>query len=561
MTLRLWFLRKIKYLVVIVVLLLPLAWLSQPASVDSTGKRSHRGGYLAQLRDDHRLSQANLGEVDPTGEAIKLATLGLRGVAANILWSKANNYKLTEDWTNYAATLQQISKLQPNYIAVWRYQAWNLSYNVSVEWDDYRDRYFWVIRGIDYLKEGIRYNQDDTRLVYDVGWFVSHKIGLSDERKQYRRLFREDDDFFREEDKIHGERTLAERDNWLVGREWFLDAQNLVADRNVPIIGVSPLVFYSKAPSSQMSYATAIEEDGTFGETARIAWERGGTDWRAFGDIDLPTPTGETMRLNDLERLIALTGKTADELDALQPGLREQIREEKMAALTDAERAVLEIPAERRDFEQEDLAAAAGRKTSVTVDEIAARVDESKRAKAQELVKQINDQAPLMGIINSSRQIVNFEYWRLRCEVEKTPEAIQTRELIHSAQRKVRDTDFEGARADYEAAFQLWKTVLDKFPAMRDDGVVGEDMYRVIVLYHELLKQLDEPMPKDFILQEIIDEHEPSSFRAEPGEERPSVEVDAQPEATPAAAAETQPTTPPATDAIEPPAAAETPNE
>lgn len=547
-----WLQHKIKYLIGIIVLLPPLVWLSRPDAA----------GYLVQRRNENRLSQANLGEIDPTGEAIKLATLGLRGVAANILWSKANNYKLTEDWTNYAATLEQISKLQPNYIAVWRYQAWNLSYNVSVEWDDYRDRYFWVIRGIDYLKQGIRYNQNDTRLVYDTGWFLSHKIGLSDERKQFRRLFREDDDFFREEDKnLVSPRPIAERDNWLVGRDWFLDAEQLVIDRGVPIIGVSPLVFYSKAPSSQMSYATAIEEDGTFGETARIAWERGGADWRRFGDIDLPTPTGETMRLNDLERLVALTGKISDELDALQPGLREQIREEKMASLDEAERAVLDVPAEQRNFEQEELAAFVGRKTSVTVDEIAARVDESKRAKAQELVKQINDQAPQMGIINSSRQIVNFEYWRLRCEVEKTAEAIQARELIHSAQRKVRDTDFEGGRADYEAAFQLWKSVLDKFPEMRDDGVVGEDMYRVIVLYHELLKQLDEPMPKDFVLQEIIDEHEPSSFRAEPGEERPSEDVDAQPEATPATAAETQPTTPPATDAIEPPAAAETPNE
>ncbi|MBX3412347.1 MAG: hypothetical protein KF708_06475 [Pirellulales bacterium] len=529
MTLRLWFLRKIKYLVVIVVLLLPLAWLSQPATVDSSGQRSHRGGYLAQLRDEHRLSQANLGEIDPTGEAIKLATLGLRGVAANILWSKANHYKLTEDWTNFAATLQQISKLQPNYVAVWRYQAWNLSYNVSVEWDDYRDRYFWVIRGIDYLKDGIRYNQDDTRLVYDVGWFVAHKIGLADERKQYRRLFRQDDDFFREEDKIHGERTLAERDNWLVGKEWFLDAQRLVAERNVPILGVSPLVFYSKAASSQMSYATAIEEDGTFGDTARIAWERGGREWRQFGDVDLPTHVGQTIRLNDLERLLALTGKTADELNALQPGLRDQIHEEKLAALTEAERAVLDVPAEQRNFEQEELAAVASRKIDVTVEEIAERVDESNRAKADELVKKINEQAPTMGLISSNRQIVNFEYWRMRCEVEKTSEAIQTRELIHRAQQKVRDTDFEGARADYETAFRHWKTVLDKFPEMRSDGVVGEDMYRVIVRYHELLKQLDEPFPRDFILQEIIEDHEPSSYRGEPGT-HPADEVEAAPQ-------------------------------
>lgn len=552
------FLRKIKYLVVIVVLLLPLSWLSRPAAVDSQGQRSQRGGWLAQLRDQNRLSQANLGEVDPTGEAIKLATLGLRGVAANILWSKANHYKLVEDWTNFAATLQQISKLQPNYVAVWRYQAWNLSYNVSVEWDDYRDRYFWVIRGIDYLKEGIRYNEGDTRLVYDVGWFISHKIGMADERKQYRRLFREDDEF-------NGTRPLAERDNWLVGKEWFRRAEELVASKGVPILGVSPLVFYSKAPNCQMSYATGIEEDGTFGETARLAWERGGREWRAFGDVDLPTGDGQTMRLNDLERLVALTGDTVKELDALQPGLREQLREEKMAQLNEAELAALAIPAEQRDFEQEGLAVQAARKVDVSIEEVAERIDEDKQAEAKQLVAQIREQAPLMGTIHSSRQIVNFEYWRMRCDVERTEDAIKTRELIHTAQQKMADADLEGARTAFEQAFDHWHKVLEQFPAMRDDGIVGEELYRVIVGYHELLKQLDEPFPKNFVLQEVIDEHEPSSFRAEPDDPKQPDEMDEerllQPNSAPAAesAPEPGPDADAAPEGSPPPSEPETP--
>ena len=61
---------------------------------------------------------------------------------------------------------------------------------------------------------------------------------------------------------------------------------------------------------------------------------------------------------------------------------------------------------------------------------------------------------------------------------------------------------------------------------MRNDGIVGEDIYRVIVNYHELLKQLDEPFPKDFVLQEVIEEHEPSSFRAEPGDPKQPEELD-----------------------------------
>jgi hypothetical protein len=96
------FIRKIVYACVIAALLLPLSWLSQPETTET------KGGVLAQMRSEHQLSQAQLGEIDPASETIKLATLGMRGVAANILWTKANEYKKTEDWVGYSAALEQI---------------------------------------------------------------------------------------------------------------------------------------------------------------------------------------------------------------------------------------------------------------------------------------------------------------------------------------------------------------------------------------------------------------------------------------------------------------------
>ena len=121
---------------------------------------------------------------------MKLATLGLRGVAANILWEKANDYKLREDWDNLAATLKQITKLQPNFLSVWEFQAHNLSYNISVEFDDYRQRYHWVKKGIGFLMEGTHYNRDNPIMYHQIGWFMGQKLGRSDERKQFRRMFR-----------------------------------------------------------------------------------------------------------------------------------------------------------------------------------------------------------------------------------------------------------------------------------------------------------------------------------------------------------------------------------
>ena len=219
------------------------------------------------------LAQVNLGEVDPASETIKLATLGLRGVAVNLLWEKANYYKKVEDWTNLTATLEQLAKLQPNFITFWKFQAWNLTYNVSVEFDDYHDRYYYVRRGIEFLQEGERYNVDNPQLLWDLGWFIGQKIGRADEHVQYRRLFKEDDEFH------PADRTLEERDNWLVGKEWYLKAIDAVDNKGKSLGRKSPRDFYSSPAKSQMNYAEAIEEEGYF-DKARRAWIKAAEEWQ-----------------------------------------------------------------------------------------------------------------------------------------------------------------------------------------------------------------------------------------------------------------------------------------
>jgi hypothetical protein len=258
-------------LVAIAVLLVPLSLLSQPADSSSPG------GLLARLRAEAGLSQANLGEVDPTGETIRFATLGLKNIAVSLLWDRANHYKKVEDWTNLSATLEQLTKLQPNFYSVWDFQAHNLSYNISVEFDDYRDRYAWVMKGIEFLRDGIGLNRREPRLLGRMGWFIGQKIGRSDEKKQFRRLFKADDDFH---ERDRPGRTLPERDNWLVAREKFLAGQAL-ADSGVPL-RTTPLIFHSEPMMTAINHAKALEEDGVFGTRARDAWKLAGEEMRRF---------------------------------------------------------------------------------------------------------------------------------------------------------------------------------------------------------------------------------------------------------------------------------------
>ncbi|MEA1950369.1 MAG: IRE (iron responsive element), partial [Planctomycetota bacterium] len=240
------FRRKIIYLIAIGLLLPVLYWLGHPEAQSTKDAKGSPGGKLAQIRREQKLSLTQLGQIDPTSETIKLATFGMRPIAANLLWAKANDYKMKKDWTNLSATLNQLTKVQPNIIEFWRFQGWNLAYNCSTEFDDYRQRYRWVIKGIEFIKLGQNYNDREPRLLSNIGWIISQKIGRADEHKQFRKMFRADDDY-------HGARPKDERDNWLVGKRWYKKAEVMVDTMDVPITGDSPLIFRSKRPMCQMN--------------------------------------------------------------------------------------------------------------------------------------------------------------------------------------------------------------------------------------------------------------------------------------------------------------------
>ena len=67
--------RKIAYIAGIVLLLGPLFALGRPSN-----------GMIGQLRTKYKMGQANLGKLDPTSESMRLASLGMKGIAATILW-------------------------------------------------------------------------------------------------------------------------------------------------------------------------------------------------------------------------------------------------------------------------------------------------------------------------------------------------------------------------------------------------------------------------------------------------------------------------------------------
>ncbi len=486
-------------LVAIAVLLVPLSILSQPADSSSPG------GFLARQRAKFGLSQANLGEVDPTSETMRLATLGLKNVAVTLLWDRANHYKKVEDWTNLSAALEQMTKLQPNFYSVWDFQAHNLSYNISVEFDDYHDRYAWVMKGIEFLRQGIALNLREPRLLGRMGWFIGQKIGRADEKKQYRRLFKADDDFH---ERDRPGRTLPERDNWLVAREKYLAAQQL-ADSGAAL-KTTPLIFHSEPMMTAINYARALEEDGVFGETAREAWKLAGDEMRRFSVREIPTSWDVPIRLGMREAELARATKLGEELETLLPGLFKELQDRKRKSISADQRTALDTPPIDRTEAQQQAAAEAEAALGVTWPMVAREAPADVRDQARELARQYVEASETAEIIARYRDIVNFDFWRASCEVEVTQPALRAREQVWQAEREFENARLLPAKKAYEEAFAAWREVLDSSPVLKADDLTGDDLVEMIDRYRKVLDQLDEKFPQPFILQDVLDKAGPA---------------------------------------------------
>ena len=144
-------------------------------------------GNLLQLRE------VSKGEVNVMESAVRLALTGSRGIAVTFLWSTAIDKQKRHEWNELDLLVSTITKLQPHFITPWLFQSWNLAFNVAVECDRPRDKYYWVSRGVDVLAEGERRNYKSPApgnpdMRHDIGSYYQLKIGNSDEKNTMRCL-------------------------------------------------------------------------------------------------------------------------------------------------------------------------------------------------------------------------------------------------------------------------------------------------------------------------------------------------------------------------------------
>lgn len=278
--------RKLLYLGGIVVLMVCSIFLGRPSSGENptTGKKDP-GGQLAQMRTKYDLGESTLGEVDPSSATMNLVLLGLRGVAANVLWMEHEELNKTKNWARMEDTVQSIVTLQPHFLQVWRYHGWNLAYNVSSQWDDVRDRFFWVKKGTKFTKLGADKNQNYAELPWDVGRLVGHKMGRSDEWRFFRKYFVTDPDPQESWDGKLADPAINPKreDNYEVAYGWYNEANRIeakvYAKKRKGQHQMMRELFRHYPVRSLFDLADALHREGTFGEVSKSAWDRAYTEW------------------------------------------------------------------------------------------------------------------------------------------------------------------------------------------------------------------------------------------------------------------------------------------
>lgn len=105
---------------------------------------------------------------------------GFRGLISNMLWIRATQLQEDGKYFEMVQLADWITKLQPHFVTVWVHQAWNLAYNISVKFPDHEDRWLWVQRGIELLRDyGLKYNPQETQIYRELAWFFQHKMGAN----------------------------------------------------------------------------------------------------------------------------------------------------------------------------------------------------------------------------------------------------------------------------------------------------------------------------------------------------------------------------------------------
>jgi hypothetical protein len=136
------------------------------------------------INEQRRVLQLNPGDLEvgdqvPPDVALTAAAMGsFKGMAVNYMWYRIEMLKREGKFFEANSLANWITTLQPRFPQVWSFHAWNMAYNISVETHTPEERYDWVMKGVNLLRQkGLPMNPNAIRLYRELGWIYFHKLG------------------------------------------------------------------------------------------------------------------------------------------------------------------------------------------------------------------------------------------------------------------------------------------------------------------------------------------------------------------------------------------------
>jgi hypothetical protein len=480
---------------------------------------------IETIRKAHNLTEESLGDVDPTSTTMVLVLGGLRGVAANVLWFQAQELQKEHNWYAYEPVVESIIKLQPHFIQVWTFQGWNLAYNISVEWDQVTDKYYWIKRGIKFLERGTNVNERSPELRWDVGWTYFHKIGKADEARVLRKLYSDDG-----QPEIDASGRLQQAfnadglDNYQTASTWFQNAVDTLDRFRLRPRRQGEVAFRSYPAHAQTNYALAREEEGFFGEDAARQWLKSSEMWRDYADHEFEVRENLSVKLDysgeifvDLHTAVDMYRKSDQILQSL--GAADKPLSDETKAEVESNWEVLrDITAKSADRfapsvlqllqNQAQDALASIRSTFQSLRNVDGKTlasDDAAGKTARQQFREFAAAAAKLGQIADEElywcdryaTMINFRYWKERTLAESQAETVATREHFYKGMERYREGDPETARKELEQGLESWKNLLEQYPHMRDDDLTAEEAVGIVRAYLSVRQQLDLPPLKD----------------------------------------------------------------
>ena len=434
--------RKLVYFVAILLLLIPIFILGRPSSRDS------RGGVLAELRrpqgQELGLSEHNLGRVDPTSAAMNLVLLGMRGVAVNLLWMDYIEQQKTKNWAQVRSTTESITMLQPHYLQIWRYHGWNLAYNVAAEWDDVRDRYYWIKEGAKFINNGTEYNQFSPELNFEIGRILGQKIGVADEWRVYRKYFNPEGRQFEnvpEDEKgdpdpryrggfdpvLNPDRV----DNFLAARKFYQIANELEA-RGFQQHLMMRHIFRQYPYRCRLDNNGVLNREGYFGDYVINQWGQAQKDWTDGYGQEL-FDTGEGFSVN------------------------------------------LELPSE---------------------------VHYSRLARSQGV-----EEGQIRRMVRSFQNVVNYRYWRTRTLSESEPKTAEAHQKLFEGEELFKTNELTQARKLLVEGLDRLDEVLSRYEDLITEDLTVEEALWGLLLVKKIDELLERPPADDLPLSGLWNRH------------------------------------------------------